>query len=526
MIAVTFLSHPSHSRPSAQSRDLMRYKQRVRKTDEENKIKDFFVDDLTKTFQALVEKSRNLHELYEVIKKEKNKYATLIQFAKQRVLEANEKSHILQSEIEILRSQSLVKSRDLLKQTQELANMNSSRNAVRSEINKITASYRQRKDHVEQHLSQIEILQSKVDNREWLMSKHRREYEVALQQRNHTAQQLLERNDELCVLYQRQSLQDKTLLRAEEELRERDSDIKRCQLEINSAKRDIIMLRDTNILLVKNRDEFERMWQEFTKLRVYEHELMQYFHDPMNAKGEYSDRINMMAAQDPSQDALKDKVAAVTQEITNADEVLLSKKMILTRLEAEIKEANEKIRTARKEHLPSYEELDHLTKRITKIDRDLMSHISELSMVQAKAIDLQQQKQELEERLQEGPARQEAEHEWRRYEKRQRRMQQFEQNQKRQIAELMHRLGLNVIAGQQPDKIDLVGKRFLFKMDDGRYTEAVQRPDAYIPQITDGPAKTLAIPKPYGSLAPFKPSEESHNMQRYVRVPVEKPIEY
>jgi chromosome segregation ATPase len=498
----------------------------VRKIDEELKVKAFFVDDLTKTFQALVEKSRNLHELYEVLKKEKNKYAAMIQFAKQRVLESNEKARILESEIEILRSTSLTKSRQLLKQSQELANINSSRNAVRGEINKITAAYRERKEHVDQHLSQIEVLQSKVDNREWMMTKHRRDYEVALQQRNHIAQQLLERNDELCVLYQRQSLQDKTFLHAEHELGDRDADIKRCRIEIDSLKREIIMLRDTNILMVKNKDEFERMWQEFTELRAYEYELMQYFHDPMNAKGEYANRINMMVAQDPSMEALQEKITKVTQDITNTDEALLAKKMILKKLEDEIKEFNSKIKTARKEHMPCFEELDQMSKRITKTDRDLMSHISELSMVQAKVMDLQQQKQELEERLQEGPIRTEAEQEWHRYEKRQRRMQQFKQNQERQVQELMHRLGLDSIAGQAPDKIDLVGRRFLFRIDDGRFTTAVQRPDAYIPLISDGPAKQLAISRPYGSLAPFKPSDESHNIQRYIRPPVDKPIEY
>ncbi len=48
-------------------------------------------------------------------------------------------------------------------------------------------------------------------------------------------------------------------------------------------------------------------------------------------------------------------------------------------------------------------------------------------------------------------------------------------------------------------------------------TSAEPRPTAYIPD-------ELGIPKPYGSLAPFKPSELGSTM-RHIRVPVNKAIE-
>jgi hypothetical protein len=46
---------------------------------------------------------------------------------------------------------------------------------------------------------------------------------------------------------------------------------------------------------------------------------------------------------------------------------------------------------------------------------------------------------------------------------------------------------------------------------------AEPRPTAYIPD-------DIGIPKPYGNLAPFKPSELGSNM-RHIRNPVPKPIE-
>jgi hypothetical protein len=48
-------------------------------------------------------------------------------------------------------------------------------------------------------------------------------------------------------------------------------------------------------------------------------------------------------------------------------------------------------------------------------------------------------------------------------------------------------------------------------------TAAEPRPTAYIPE-------DLGIPKPYGNLAPFKPTEGGSSM-RHIRNPVIKPIE-
>lgn len=58
------------------------------------------------------------------------------------------------------------------------------------------------------------------------------------------------------------------------------------------------------------------------------------------------------------------------------------------------------------------------------------------------------------------------------------------------------------------------------QLPSGVYTTADQRPNAYIPEAES----TLPLPKPYGALAPFKPSEPGASM-RHIKKPVIKPIE-
>ena len=59
-----------------------------------------------------------------------------------------------------------------------------------------------------------------------------------------------------------------------------------------------------------------------------------------------------------------------------------------------------------------------------------------------------------------------------------------------------------------------------FTLPDGTVTLAEPRPNAYIPQSDT----ELPLPKPYGSQAPFKPSQPGATM-RHIRKPVPKPID-
>ena len=59
-----------------------------------------------------------------------------------------------------------------------------------------------------------------------------------------------------------------------------------------------------------------------------------------------------------------------------------------------------------------------------------------------------------------------------------------------------------------------------YRLPGGIYTTAKPRPNAYIPDDDS----ELLIPRPYGSLAPLKPTEPGSTM-RHVRKPVIKPIE-
>jgi len=141
--------------------------------------------------------------------------------------------------------------------------------------------------------------------------------------------------------------------------------------------------------------------------------------------------------------------------------------------------------------------------RIREVTRRMMATVSELSMYQATAMKLQQEKygkkSELEEaewRLAHGkPPTDGAEQEW--YD--------LERTQlARAEARMAHASVLRAMDNSSASSLAV-------------RTTAEPRPNAYIPD-------DLGIPRPYGNLAPFKPSEPGTTI-RHIRVPIRAEIE-
>ena len=86
-----------------------------KETIEEKKVKDLVIFDLTKKLNEMKIQMKEYTSLYDVVKNERNKYMNQTQVSLQAMSEMKEKIKILQSEIEILRDENLMKSKRLEK---------------------------------------------------------------------------------------------------------------------------------------------------------------------------------------------------------------------------------------------------------------------------------------------------------------------------------------------------------------------------------------------------------------------------
>ena len=75
------------------------------------------------------------------------------------------------------------------------------------------------------------------------MLKLKRRYETAVEERNYTGIQLIDRNDELCILYEKSNMQQSVLKKGELTIREREGRRLLSARQVNRSTRGALLAR-------------------------------------------------------------------------------------------------------------------------------------------------------------------------------------------------------------------------------------------------------------------------------------------
>ncbi|NXK46565.1 CC146 protein, partial [Chauna torquata] len=222
--------------------------------------------------------------------------------------------------------------------------------------------------------------------------------------------------------------------------------------------------------------------------------------DPANES-----RKRDLGGKDPSPPELLKKIEQLEVELVQKEEKLLETDFIydhVSRLTDRIRATAE---NGKQDALLLATRINELQKKIKDRTQKMMALVAELSMKQAVAIKLQQEMRDKEQflitvssRIDQGlPPPKETESEWLK----------ILRNEK------MHKEAAEARARHAAEEEQAAVPGCV-------HTTAEQRPTAYIPNDE----YSLLLPRPYGALAPFKPSEPGSNM-RHFRKPTVKPID-
>lgn len=169
----------------------------------------------------------------------------------QALAEMKEKIKILQNEIEILRNECKVKDRELAKEVASHQGAQIQRDALRYDTNKSQAEYKKKQEIVDQQIVEIDKLNSLINQLEKRMLVLKTSYERAVDSRNLAGVQLIDRNDELCVLYEKANIQEQTLKQGEVSLQKREEELRLMKLktaelarQVEAAKKVLPQVRD------------------------------------------------------------------------------------------------------------------------------------------------------------------------------------------------------------------------------------------------------------------------------------------
>jgi len=470
-----------------------------RETADEVSMKQLEEDDLKKKHQEISQKQKEFCLMYEVVKNERNKTMTLIQKSSQHYSEMKERLKILLNEVETLRMESAFKDKKLQSTRQQAQHLEVIHDQLQNEKTKITAKGAALNEQVGQYVIEIDKLNSIINSIEREMVILRKKYEQAVERRNFTGTQLIDRNDELCILWEKSNIQEKLLKKGEDAMLAKAEEIRSLKIDLQEVQRQLHVVQKKIPEVPKLIDEVVQLRDQVSNVRKRADELSRELENPNSSVR----RWRKLGGEDMDADSMRKKIQDLEERLNDKKEHLLEKELILEEVTALSEKLRQQEVDGRQGTMELSQKVNIFQARIKDVTRKMMATVSELSMYQATAHKLQQERDEsyersmiARERFNEGlPPTDSADAEF----------EKTLQVQAQRAADMQ-----SIAQRRQEEEI----------MNSITYarTTAEPRLTAYIPEDDRG------LPKAYGNNAPFKPSVPGTTM-RHIRKPNPKPIE-
>ncbi|XP_056093282.1 coiled-coil domain-containing protein 146 [Rhinichthys klamathensis goyatoka] len=433
-------------------------------------------------------------KLYEVTKAERNKYLSLIHISNQNLAEMTEKLAILEENNKTLQLTAINTDKKLQKSNLRHSQNLKLKDHMTREIKRVEKVLKEMHQKREEQKLNLSKLTYTIDMQEQNQLRICKSYDAAFQERKKRCVQLEEREQELCVFYERLNVLVKMIEESNLKIQNKKDDISKLKIEQKEQE------RQTN--LQKKQLSIKRTLEEESILLQIQLSETKDRLTSLEGVDHYSAR--KLSGEDASPEELIKKIEQFEEQLVDKEAQLLEMELVYEQVTRLSQRIQIKAENGKEDTLDLAKKVNELQAQIRERTHKLMAVVAELSMRQAECMTLEQQMKENElqldlcqRRVEQGlPPSDNIENEWLRYLR--------DQHRRQADAEKKARMAEEDEWNQLPN---------------GVYTTAELRPNAYIP--TDDP---LPVPKHYGVLAPFKPSEPGANI-RHIRKPKSKPIE-
>jgi chromosome segregation ATPase len=219
--------------------------------------------------------------------------------------------------------------------------------------------------------------------------------------------------------------------------------------------------------------------------------LTECLEDPL--KGATNTRWRDLEGEDLDEEQLFAKKEILLQRLSDSKENLMEKEVFLEELSSQRKYLENEVEMCKVKSQPAIKRLNEYQSRVRDVTRSMMSLVSELSMYQATALKLEEDKEAKEDEI--TKARES--------------IAKGHPPSANAVRELKRLIRKNCEEENPDHDIDNIDPRaqenefgkLYYPAKYAFRTTAEPRPSAYIPDVG------IEVPKPYGGMAPFKPSD-------------------
>jgi chromosome segregation ATPase len=268
------------------------------------------------------------------VRAERNAYSKSLLEAQDEITEMKRKFKILQHQIEQLKEEIGAKDLALVKEHFDHMKVEKEKESLKLELNKARAHIGEVDAQISTQRTELEKLNGIINEADHERMRQRKEYDMVINERDILGTQLIRRNDELALLYEKIKLQQSSLTNGQLAYRDRVNEIRVLKIKVTDMKRELHILKST----VANVDVLKRevhhlgreLLQERTKVKALSEEL----ENPLNVH-----RWRKLEGSDPSTyemiqkiQTLQKRLIAKTEEVVEKDLLIQEKEKLYLEL--------------------------------------------------------------------------------------------------------------------------------------------------------------------------------------------------
>jgi len=287
---------------------------------EELKTKDNQLANLKKMITDVKSKLNQQKNLYEAVRTDKNLYSKNLIESLEEISEMRKKFRIMYHQIEQLKEEIKEKDSQLIKEHFEHHRVSKDSEKIRDNLDKATKKQKSLQKVVDDQRAEIKKLEATIQEAEVERQNQKKEFEGVTSERDILGTQLIRRNDELALLYEKIKIQQSTLQKGEIQYKERLDEIRSLKGKIGQLKSDLYVAKQQAVNIDDLKKEVYHLQRELLQERTKVKALSEELENPMNVH-----RWRKLEGSDPATYELIQKVKTLQKRLIQKTEEVVEK---------------------------------------------------------------------------------------------------------------------------------------------------------------------------------------------------------
>ncbi|KAI4550823.1 hypothetical protein MJT46_018330 [Ovis ammon polii x Ovis aries] len=298
--------------------------QKVLMNMEDIKVREMQIFDYRKKIAESETKLKQQQNLYEAVRSDRNLYSKNLVEAQDEITEMKRKLKIMTHQVDQLKEEISAKESALVKLHLEQQRIEKEKETLKAELQKLRQQALETKHFIEKQEAEERKLLRIIAEADGERLRQKKELDQVISERDILGSQLVRRNDELALLYEKIKIQQSVLNKGESQYNQRLEDMRILKLEIKKLRREKGILARSVANVDELRQELFHTQREFLKERTRCRALEEELENPMNVH-----RWRKLEASDPSTFELIQKIHTLQKRLISKTEEVVEKELLL-----------------------------------------------------------------------------------------------------------------------------------------------------------------------------------------------------